>query len=303
VTDAQDGAVGPEPGRPSGAPEGGATPPPGGETPSPGPGRRQAFLDAVAPVVDRLRPALSRPGVRRIVAGAAALALILSGMVLQRQLSSPDSAALTTASVVGPPSAGSLGDPSGPVTDGPSTGAAASTLPGTDQVVAGTAADGPPLAETDDKAPAATAVHIPKLGINQPLVGLHIQGDQSLSVPTQFSDIGWWDAGPRPGAAGAVVVAGHVTSRAGPAIFARLKDLSTGDQVMVDRADKTTAVFQVVDKRAYSRASFPDDVVYRTAGKASLHLVTCDGAFDAAVGQYPDNLVVFADLVSTRPTS
>jgi len=238
-----------------------------------------------------------------VVVVGAALALVVCGMVLQHHLELAGQSAVSTAALAaGTSDAPSPDRPSDPSIDGASTGGGASALPGTDQVVAGTAADGPPLAETADNAAAATAVHIPKLGINQPLVGLHIQADQSLSVPTQFSDIGWWDAGPRPGAAGAVVVAGHVTSRAGPAIFARLKDLSTGDQVMVDRADKTTALFQVVDKRSYSRSTFPDEVVYRTTGKSSLHLVTCDGTFNASLGQYPDNLVVFADLVSTGPT-
>lgn len=228
----------------------------------------------------------------------AALALVVSGMVLQHHLERTNQSAVSTTALA----AGTSEHPSDLSTVDASTGRVASALPGTDQVVAGTAADGPPLAQTDDNAAGATVVHIPKLGINQPLVGLHIQGDQSLSVPNQFGDIGWWDAGPRPGAPGAVVVAAHVTSRAGPAIFARLKELSPGDQVMVDRADKTTAVFQVVDKRSYSRSTFPDEVVYRTTGKSSLHLVTCDGTFNASLGQYPDNLVVFADLVSTGPT-
>ncbi len=83
-------------------------------------------------------------------------------------------------------------------------------------------------------------------------------------------------------------------------MFYQLKDLVPGDLVTVDRADNTSSVFKVVDNVTYSRANFPDDVVYRVTGKPSLHLVTCDG-FDPAVGHYGGNLVVFADFVSSEP--
>ncbi len=73
-----------------------------------------------------------------------------------------------------------------------------------------------------------------------------------------------------------------------------------GDLVTVDRADNTSSVFKVVDKVTYSRANFPDDMVYRVAGKPSPHLVTCDG-FDPAVGHNGGNLVDFADLISSGP--
>lgn len=83
-------------------------------------------------------------------------------------------------------------------------------------------------------------------------------------------------------------------------MFYELRDLVPGDLVTVDRAD-TSSVFKVVDKVTYTRANVPDDLVHRVTRKPSLHLVTCDG-FDPAVGHHGDNLVVFADLVSSGPT-
>ncbi len=159
----------------------------------------------------------------------------------------------------------------------------------------------PPLAATQDRASRAVAIHIPRLNLNKSLVDLHVQTDSTMSVPQTFSDVGWWSAGPRPGGAGATLIAGHVDSKSGPAVFYRLKDLIPGDRVTIDRADHTTAVFRVVGKASYPRANFPDDVVYRVSGKPSIHLVTCD-ALDYATGHHTANLVVFADLVSTGPT-
>ncbi|WP_460458142.1 class F sortase [Angustibacter peucedani] len=159
-----------------------------------------------------------------------------------------------------------------------------------------------PLAPVDDHAAAAIAIHVPRLKIDRDLVGLRVQTDRSLTVPESFDDVGWWSGGPHPGGPGATLFAGHVSSRSGPGVFYRLKDLRVGDPITVDRADQTTAVFRVVGRASYPRSAFPDEVVYRITGKPSIHLVTCDGPFDSRIGHHEDNLVVFADLVSTRPT-
>jgi sortase (surface protein transpeptidase) len=159
-----------------------------------------------------------------------------------------------------------------------------------------------PLAAADPDAAKAVAIRIPRLGVAQSMIPLHVQWDRSLSVPKSFSDIGWWAEGPAPAAPGAVIVGAHVSSKAGPGVFFKLREMRKGDMVEVDRSDGTTAVFQVRGRASYPRDDYPDEIVYRTSGKASVHLITCDGAFDPKIGHHQENLVVFADLVSTSPT-
>lgn len=159
-----------------------------------------------------------------------------------------------------------------------------------------------PIAPAQADAAAAVAIHVPRLGINQSLIALHLLWDRSLSVPKSFSDIGWWAEGPQPGAPGAVIVGAHVSSKSGPGVFFRLREVRAGDLISIDRADGTAAVFQVRGKASFPRDDYPDDIVYRTTGKASVHLITCDGAFDPKIGHHKENLVVFADLVSSGPT-
>lgn len=38
-------------------------------------------------------------------------------------------------------------------------------------------------------------------------------------VPEDYWEAGWWSGGPEPGERGAAVIAGHVGSKNGPAIF------------------------------------------------------------------------------------
>lgn len=231
---------------------------------------------------------------RLALAAGVALAFVALGMAVQHTVDGRVvlSAATPSAEGVGYPDTGPSLEPltaSGPVG---STGSTASIAPDASALT--------PADPGDASAP-AVAVHIPRLKLDRSLVDLHVLPDGSMSVPQDAKDVGWWAEGPHPGGAGATLVAGHVDSKTGPAVFYRLKDLVPGDLVTVDRADNTSSVFKVVDRVTYTRANFPDDVVYRVTGKPSLHLVTCDG-FDPAIGHYGANLVVFAELVSSGPT-
>lgn len=142
---------------------------------------------------------------------------------------------------------------------------------------------------------APVAVTIPTLNLDQDLVELNVVGG-TLQVPSQYDDIGWWRDGPAPGAPGSAVLVGHVDSPTGPAVFYRLSAIEIGDAVTIRRADGTKATFRVAEATLYPRRSFPSSSVYRQHGRATLTLVTCGGTYDAATGQYTDNLVVTAYL-------
>lgn len=141
-------------------------------------------------------------------------------------------------------------------------------------------------------------IEIPALSIDQDLVGLRVdRADGTLTPPSEWSDIGWWSAGPAPGAPGAAVIAGHLDSETGPAVFAGLGSLKDGAKVVIDRADGSVAIYAVYKSEYFDRSHFPSDVVYRETGPTELHLVTCTGRYDHAAHEYSQNYVVFAKLV------
>lgn len=142
---------------------------------------------------------------------------------------------------------------------------------------------------------------VPALGIDQRLVGLRVKADRQLEVPQSYNDIGWWTTGPVPGDPGAALLVGHLDSKDGPAVFSGLPSLTKGAIVSVRRADGTRVRFAVTKVQSFPKDAFPDELVYRTEGKSSLHLVTCGGAYDRSAG-YRDNVVVFADLIEPKPT-
>jgi hypothetical protein len=58
------------------------------------------------------------------------------------------------------------------------------------------------------------------------------------------------------------VIAGHVDSWEGPAVFAALQRVRIGQQIRVRRADGSVAVFDVYATDHYRKDHFPADSVY-----------------------------------------
>jgi hypothetical protein len=140
---------------------------------------------------------------------------------------------------------------------------------------------------------------IPSLGVDRsPLVELGKEPDGSLEVPSDYDQAGWFAPGPAPGQFGPAVLAGHVDSTAGPAVFYRLAELRPGAIIDVARADGRVARFAVVKVERYAKDRIPTVAVYGdTTHRAELRLITCGGRFDARTGHYTDNVVAYARLL------
>jgi sortase (surface protein transpeptidase) len=152
-----------------------------------------------------------------------------------------------------------------------------------------------PGAAAPEPPPSPMSIGIPAIGVSSHVIPLGLRPDGSLQTPSDFGVAGWWSGGPAPGAVGAAVIVGHVDSKAGPAVFFRLRDLKPGDMVWVTRGDGTRVSFVVRRLEQVSKAHFPSKEVYGPQPYAALRLITCGGAFDRSTGHYVDNIIVFAD--------
>ncbi|MFG1704950.1 class F sortase [Nonomuraea sp. M3C6] len=137
-------------------------------------------------------------------------------------------------------------------------------------------------------------LRIPAIGISTRVIPLRLDAKGSLVAPARFDRVGWNKAGPEPGEKGVAVIAGHVDSKTGPAVFYRLRELRKGDRIHVDRADGSTATFRVGRLARYPKSRIPDKEVYGSGRGTQLRLITCGGTFDRAHRSYRDNVIVFA---------
>lgn len=149
------------------------------------------------------------------------------------------------------------------------------------------------------------SVDIPTLDVDRALLALGLTKGGQLEVPTmaQADRPGWYKYSAVPGETGPAVIAGHVDSTTGPAVFFELDSLEEGDSIRVDRSDGKTAVFAVTKVAAYDKDEFPTDAVYGSVEGQELRLITCGGDFEQDEGSYEQNVVVFAELRETVPTS
>ncbi len=141
-------------------------------------------------------------------------------------------------------------------------------------------------------------VRIPEIKVDAPLRGLRLLPDGSLASPPERDRnlAGWYEAGTPPGAIGTAVVAGHVDTPTGPAVFYNLGALKKGNTVEVIRADGRTAVFTIDAIEVYDRNDFPSRKVYGASGRPELRVITCGGGFSQERHAYLGNVVVYAHL-------
>lgn len=140
-------------------------------------------------------------------------------------------------------------------------------------------------------------LRVSSLGIDSGLVGLGLEPDGSLEVPSGAFPAGWYTGAPTPGELGPAVLAGHVDYGGRAGVFARLSRAEPGAEVEVTRQDGVVAVFRVIRVSRVSKSQFPTAEVYGDLDHAGLRLITCGGAFSRSARSYRDNIVVYAELV------
>ncbi|MFJ2579788.1 class F sortase [Kitasatospora aureofaciens] len=150
---------------------------------------------------------------------------------------------------------------------------------------------------------APTRIRIPAVRLDAPVTGLGLDADGHLQAPpvTDRNLAGWYRDGATPGQRGTAIIAGHVDTKTGPAVFYHLGALHRGDRIEFVRADGATAVYQLYAIEVHDRKDFPDDRVYRQADDAQLRVITCGGAYSEEHG-YEGNVVAYGFLAdTTRP--
>ncbi|WNI22635.1 class F sortase [Streptomyces sp. ITFR-16] len=147
-----------------------------------------------------------------------------------------------------------------------------------------------------------TRLRIPAIAVDAPFTPLSIGAGGRLNAPPPNDKnlVGWFKDGATPGERGASIVAGHVDTTTGPAVFLQLRFLRPGSTVDITRADGVVATFKVDSVEKFSKAKFPDKRVYADTPDAQLRLITCGGDYDRKAKDYVDNVVVFAHFDSAK---
>jgi hypothetical protein len=115
---------------------------------------------------------------------------------------------------------------------------------------------------------------------------------EALEVP-DVGTAGWYRGGPRPGERGRAIVIGHLDTRKGPGLFARVPDLPPGTLVSVTDRRGDVHRYRVVGGAQVPKRKFPAEYVYGPSNAPVLVLITCGGDYDPDTG-YEDNVLLYA---------
>jgi sortase (surface protein transpeptidase) len=157
-----------------------------------------------------------------------------------------------------------------------------------------------------------TRIVIPSIEAVSTLIPLTLDENDTLVPPPvdEPMQAGWYAGRDpefsgdeyKPGQVGPAVIAGHVDGigldgrKGAPGIFKKLQDVHVGDEIVIERDDAPTLVFEAYAIEKHRKDQFPTDRVYGMTTEPELRLITCGGAFDSGSGHYVDNWIVWAKL-------
>ena len=141
-------------------------------------------------------------------------------------------------------------------------------------------------------------IKIPAIGVDTFVEGVGQTKTGAMDVPKDVWNVAWYNLGPHPGEHGSSVIAGHLDSTTGPAIFWHLNDLQDGAKIYVTDATKRQLEFAVVKKTifdAYDKTAI--EKIFDFKSEPMLNLITCNGTYDRKAQNYSNRLVVYAKFV------
>nr|WP_285839889.1 class F sortase [Alkalihalophilus marmarensis] len=142
------------------------------------------------------------------------------------------------------------------------------------------------------------SISIPKIEIEADVLEVGLNEQRQMEVPEDPFEVGWFQPGTKPGSQGSAVLAGHVDSRTGLAIFFHLDQLEVGDQVYVTDQEGQTLEFKVTSMEIYPYNDAPIDQIFGYTSAKRLNLITCTGEFDRVERTHRERLVVTTELVN-----
>ena len=103
----------------------------------------------------------------------------------------------------------------------------------------------------------------------------------------------WLEIGPVPGEPGNALLAGHVTWKGVKGTFSLLKEMTAGDEVVIEYADGTFGYFKAESVNTYLTDEIPENLlsVY-FAGDPVVTMITCLGDYDRELGTSRSRVVM-----------
>ncbi len=141
-------------------------------------------------------------------------------------------------------------------------------------------------------------LNIPKLDDQtRRIVRLGIDNNSVMETPNNIWDAGWYDGSSLPGTINqSSLLVGHVSGPNSAGIFYNLYRLIEGDKIRLTMGSGKVHTYRVIAKKDVpdGNVDLKDYLKAPQDGKTGLTLMSADGEYNTASGQYDKRLAVFA---------
>lgn len=137
---------------------------------------------------------------------------------------------------------------------------------------------------------------IPKIGVYARVLRLGLNDDGEIAAPQGIWDTGWYEGSAKPGENGTSFIDGHISGPTLPAVFVRLHELQSGDEIDIERGRGEMLHYKVQTVTSVKKDAIDMQTLLGPHGdnQQSLVLMTCIGQFNPAQYRYDSRLEVVA---------
>jgi len=143
--------------------------------------------------------------------------------------------------------------------------------------------------------PTPVRLVIPRINVDAIVEARGLDAGRNMETPADFHDVAWYKLGPRPGEPGDALINGHVNWWTGSAVFTKLADLRSGDEISVIRADGAAVKFHVTGSQTVA-ANARVASLFAPGSVPTLTLITCTGEWNPFTQSDTRRLLVSAAL-------
>ncbi|HEY4964222.1 MAG TPA: class F sortase, partial [Candidatus Saccharimonadales bacterium] len=139
---------------------------------------------------------------------------------------------------------------------------------------------------------------IPKLGVDARVLSVGLNSSGAINTPSNVFDTAWYNQSAIPGAPGATLIDGHISSWTSHGVFYSLSSLSSGDIVQIELGDGSILSYRAINRVAYDVNNVDMNAVLSpaVANTSGLNLITCGGSVIPGTNEFNQRTVVFTEL-------
>lgn len=141
-------------------------------------------------------------------------------------------------------------------------------------------------------------LEIPSINVNARVLTMGLEPSGKMAVPNNYTEVGLYQYGARPGMKGTAVMGAHVDNGGAiPGVFKSLSKVKEGDKVYFYTADGERLTYTIVKTKVYAyNEKNTQEVFDQTTSKKRIALITCHGRWLPFENTYNQRFVAFAEL-------